>query len=212
MLIGTGIVMEDLKADPLYDGKEPTLKDLARFTLDQKYLNENDAIKYVNGMKGDYGTGVCCLVCIYNATGVNLIHFNKKSIHDWNGHIWKYAPDEIIKNGQWSVFLHAHSSDISGILNGSEAAVIYDADDEYHKKVDLKIFMGWSAPVNPTEHNKVYVDYYHSDWEDLGVFGDILRHKSSLYSERTGDSSGIEITGSIGDSYSPIATFIVKRE
>lgn len=206
MLFGTGIVMDDVKADPRYAGKTPTLKDLADFTMEKKSLYEEEALKHVNGMKSEYGTGASSLVMIYNATGANLKLKPQKDItHNWSGHIWKYPADDTIMNGQWCVFLHVHTS---GAARGSVAAIIHTLEGQNKDSL-----MSWSTPWNQAgSHNKIYAEVRENDHWPGAVSWDLMHKLLDRSGQTCSDTKDdFKISGLMGDNSSPLAVFIVTR-
>lgn len=104
---------------------------------------EEAAIERVNGMKEEYGTGVSTLVMIYNATGSTLKY---DSIEDSSGHLFKYQPDSVVYNGEWSVFLHTKTA---GAARGSVATAKYWLRGGVPAK-SHQLSVSWSTPWSGT--------------------------------------------------------------
>lgn len=209
MLIGTAYVMQDLKLDPRWANKippqEPTLKDLADFTFERLNVCQADAVRYVNGMKQEYGNGVTTLVMIYNATGSRLILPAGFGTINWHGHLGKYTLDHEIQNGQWSVFLHTHSS---GTAAGSSGGVEYTLPKMDTGVSDICVIMCWDTPWNRSVHsNKIYVEL-DENWPDHNA---LKKNLDEHQKTSTSNLNGFTVTGDLGDDSSPIATYILRK-
>nr|GAT53122.1 predicted protein [Mycena chlorophos] len=112
-----------------------TEADLARVAKGLKTKYQDQAEKRQAELKADYGTGVCSLVRIYNATGKPLY---LKEFVDWRGHIGKMPVEHAVPNGCWTVFIHTKTA---GAAVGSAAAAIYRRDG-----TDQDFFLGWQNP------------------------------------------------------------------
>jgi hypothetical protein len=119
MLFGTKIDASVLSALPQYADKNITPKDLGEYAAGTMADHQKDADDNVNGMKQEYGNGISTLVMIYNASGYQLQRMDEVDTH---GHVGDWPLDTYIENGQWSVFLHVHSS---GAAVGSEGYCDY---------------------------------------------------------------------------------------
>lgn len=204
MIFGLNLTMEDVKADPRWASKEPTLKDLADFTLEKQSNYEESAILKLNGMKQEYGDGTSTLVMIYNATGVDLNLKPQKDItYNWNGHLFKYTPDKTIMNGQWSVFLHVHTS---GMAYGSKAAIVYELGNN-----NISALLGWDTPWDQLSYNnKVHVELGNGVWdwknEDKAIDS---AGRFEEYKPKDGDFA---INAYVGDNSSPILKCTVMHQ
>lgn len=199
MLVGMAITDDIVRQDPRYVSGEVTLSAISAYTLEQQTKYSGDALKTVNGMKEEYGDAISALVRIYNASGETL-SLNKS--YDWHGHIWKYPMDQTIQNGQWSVFLHVHTS---GGFAGASGAAIYRAS-----QAKRDIFLGWESPYIGL--NSVYVKSQEFDnWPDKDSWADMYEkiEKAEAYSADT--SEVFNINGIAGQNSSPVVDFIITR-
>ena len=157
MLLGNAVTEAILKSDPRYHGKDITPIMLSEYALEQKASTDTDVLKIGNGMKDEYGKGISTLVRIFNACAEPL--YLRYDLH-LRGNIWKYPPDMVIHNGQWSVLLVSHSAMAQGIAGG----LVYHAAG---KKMDM--FCGWDMPYmhdifGEGHNNKVYGDIQPRDY------------------------------------------------
>ena len=208
-IVGNSITAADVVADPRYShlkADEVSTKVLSSYTLEQQGSHQTDALKLVNTMKEEFGNGVSCLVCIYNASGRNLSLSGQRE--DWHGHMFRYPPDTNIANGQWSVFLHVKTS---GAATGSEACIIYNISDEGDD-----VFMGWSVPWNQSSwSNSVYTEVREAGhWPAQANFDYMqnLLEKSAMISESTwgGKTASFKSAAIIADDTSPQVTFTLS--
>lgn len=80
VLVGNEVTKNDVVADPRYSHLKPedvTTKLLSSFTIEQEVKYDTDALKIINGIKEEYGTGVSSLIRIYNASG-RALSFSKQ--------------------------------------------------------------------------------------------------------------------------------------
>jgi hypothetical protein len=201
MIVGNHITSELVKYDPRYQGREVTPKILSEYTLESKSDPDRDAVALgkVNAMKEEYGTGVCTLVRIYNATGDSLKYVVD---HDWHGNIWKYPYDDIILNGQWSCFLHAHT--YMGNYGTCAALILRDA------VVAQDVFLGWQSPQYAV--NQVYVETQGlNHWPAVGSWS-YMQHLLDKASGSTTHTLGKRtVTAHSGAAYSPVVDFVVAH-
>ncbi|CUA77812.1 LOC100283929 [Rhizoctonia solani] len=202
MIYGTAIDSQYLKDHiakyknvPLSD---ITAKDRGDVAFQLLGTHKQAAVDHVDREKRDYGNGVSTLVLVYNATGDRI------SVHDsysWHGHFYSEAPDETVENGQWSSFLHVHTS---GAAVGSKAATIY------RSAADTDMFVGWESPWSGTP--SVYADSQKKDyWWDVSSkdsMGDQIDDGGSR-SDFKGE--GFELLMDIGDSTSPYCNAILRK-
>lgn len=203
MIIGNSISSALVQTDPSYANTSITPQVLSQFTLAMKPTYDGAAIKAVNAMKGEYGTGVTTLVRIYNATGEDLDYVTN---HDWHGSIWKYPYDQRIANGQWSVFLHAHTY---GGNYGTCAALIVRA-----AAASQDVFLGWQSPQYAT--NGVYVETRQQDyWPGIGSWSAMQELLDNATNNASLDSSStwgqLVVTAHGGGAYSPIVDVVLAR-
>jgi len=198
MIIGSVITENIVRKDPRYAKKKTiTLSDISTYTKEQGSVYDAEALEKVSEMKKKYGSGVCALVRIYNACGESLSLTNT---HDWHGHIGDYPFDGIIQNGEWSVFLHVHST---GAAAGSCGATVYRAS-----KANQDNFLGWESPFSGS--NSVYVETRETGhWPGQGSWNymedQIDKHNSSSISTW----GVLQVNGEIAQSSSPIVNFSI---
>ncbi len=192
-LIGTMI-------DATYvQGQNPNIKnvtqaDLAKAALQAQESNQQAAMTLVNSFKEDYGNGVSTLVMLYNATGAELA---LRSSDDSSGHIGKYPYDLTIQNGQWSVFLHVHTS---GTAGGSVGAVGYNVEDGNTKPVAV---VAWDNPYSGSP--KAFGDCWGSDTYAKASWDFVYtRADQGGTSGTSGVHNGYFVPYSIGQTSSPI--------
>ncbi|GAV66392.1 hypothetical protein CFOL_v3_09902 [Cephalotus follicularis] len=137
-VFGNPVTDETLKAMSEYDGKQITRKDRAHVALNMKNAQDKavNAQQYVENLSGQYGSGICTLCMIYNATG-DMIELVEE--HDWSGNVWKSPCPQIIANGQWGAFLHAECFD-----KGSFGTVVYRGMNEDDQDCDW--MFAWYNP------------------------------------------------------------------
>ncbi|KAJ6566540.1 hypothetical protein B0H19DRAFT_711763 [Mycena capillaripes] len=111
-----------------------TTADMARVAKSLKTKYQDQAQKRQAELKGLYGTGVCVLVRIYNATGGTLV---LKDTADFRGHLGSQAIEHRILNGTWAVFIHVKTE---AAAKGSAGAVVYKNDQ------NNEFFMGKQIP------------------------------------------------------------------
>lgn len=120
----------------------PTLADIGNYALKSIGDHQEEADIMVNSMKQKYGKGISSLIMIYNASGRTMrLHPEEGDAErDIHGHQGEWPKDSIIGNGQWSVFLHVHSS---GAARGSAGFCHYKFDntDSYFK-------VSWDTPFS----------------------------------------------------------------
>ena len=197
-LIGTMIDATYVQGQ--YPGKTTvTQADLAKAALEAQEANQQAAMTLANSYKDEYGNGVSTLVMLYNATGAPLA---LRSSNDSSGHIGKYPYDTTIENGQWSVFLHVHTS---GSAAGSIAAVGYNVEDGNTLPVALA---AWNSPYSgsPTAFGDCWASdtYRDSSWDYVFRCAD-----GGGSSGTSGVHNGYFVPYSIGQNSSPVfqATF-----
>jgi hypothetical protein len=86
------------------------------------------------------------MVMIYNASGADL---NYLGIEDSSGHLGQWPVDSVIANGQWSVFLHVHTS---GSVCGSVAVAKFTSG--YGGNVNLS----WETPYKGSNSAGQFTD------------------------------------------------------
>ena len=181
-----------------------TQADLASAALQAQSANQANARGTLNSYKQEYGEGVCTLVMIYNATGAPL---GFRSNADSSGHIGKYPFDSTIENGQWSVFLHVHTS---GTAGGSIGALGYDIQDGGMQPVAV---IGWNNPLNgsSTALGDCWssVGYTDTPWDT--VFNLTENGGASGPGNATGTKYGYAAPYSIGQTSSPILQVVVQQ-
>lgn len=182
---------------------QPTQSDLATAALQAMNSSQTDAMTLVNSYKEEYGLGISTLVMIYNATGTAL---NLRSSDDDSGHIGKYPYDAVIQNGQWSVFLHVHTS---GSAAGSIGAVGYTIQDDTGKVAVI----AWNNPYNSSA--SAFADVWSSSgfhatsWDqvfDLASDGGTTGH-----GDADGRKYGYAAPYTMGGTSSPLYQVTVKK-
>ncbi|NKC02314.1 MAG: hypothetical protein GKR90_27960 [Pseudomonadales bacterium] len=232
VLVGNVITPEDVVADPRYRRLKPkqvSLELLSQYTRELQGKFDFEAMRIINTIKEEYGTGVCALVRIYNASG-KTITFKTRG-PNWQGHMFKYPPDYTILNGQWSVFLHVKTSEnasnseattnsvpttsgvtasgttASGATNssGSQSSVVYNVDD-----VNQAIFLGWGVPTSPSElSSKVYTEVNSKNhWSTVTNWEAMLSKVNASRQLSVSFYSGINCTATIGDDTSPVVNYL----
>lgn len=112
-------------------------KAMALQAMKAKDEQVNEAIKQLNGMKEDYGTGVSTRVMVYNGLGVPL---KFRSKHDDNGYWSANTLADRIEVGQWSIGFHHKTS---GAASGSCGVVGYNLLGYGNDDV---LMLGFSTP------------------------------------------------------------------
>lgn len=162
-----------------------------------------DALKYVLGLKADYGDGVTTLCLVYNATGDKL---ELASEIDWLGYVYKQQPPRSFENGQWLAFLHAHPTSQA---YGCEAARVYRG---HNVKGEVRDFMvSWSTPWGTTQ-NSAYTevreqDHFPDKWDYIK---DNLLEKANKITRDNSDPD-CKSAVSIGGVTSPEFIAILKH-
>lgn len=173
---GTAILEKDERhglqfEDPMSDTE--FAQHMARKAMEQRYEHVDrmgdspGAINRVNGMKEAYGNGVSTLVMLYNATGVRL---TKVGEDDHSGKRWTWPYDNVIENGQWSVFLHVKSG---WSMAGSTACLGYKLeglDEVFVIAWDTPYSgdnTGWCQVISGTKWNDTPYKDFHK-WSDKG--------------------------------------------
>jgi hypothetical protein len=200
MIIGSAITEDIVRQDPRYVKKEKiTLSDISTYTLEQQSVLDTEAIKKVNAIKEEYGSGISALIRIYNACGEAI---SLQTTKDWHGHIWKYPFDAVIQNGQWSAILYVHTS---GGMAGAEGAVIYRAS-----QANQDIFLGWESPYIGDNH--VYVESREiSHWPGK-VEWDYMQELIEKTGSTTFDKwQNLAVKGQIGQHSSPVVDFVITH-
>lgn len=140
--------VEDYKHEDNVDVR----KEMAREAMENINDFRQDTVKWLNGEKEEWGTGVSTLVMIYNATGGTM---TKYGAGDESGHIWKYDYDDRIETGQWSSVLHVKSS---ATMTGSAATVGYYIDGYTNGSEPIVLSIGWDTPW--TGENTGYASHW----------------------------------------------------
>lgn len=167
---GTAITQADVRRTSAYE--DPPLDDAAilkqaaiqamehRYDAYDRQGDPPGALNRVNGMKEEFGNGVCTLLMMYNATGCRL---TKADDDDHSGKIWKYKYDDVIENGQWSVVLHVKSS--FG-LAGSTACIGYELEGR-----NQVLVVAWDTPYSGDSTGWVRIipmaEWKATDWDDF---------------------------------------------
>lgn len=157
MLLGNAVTEAILKSDPRYQSEKITPVLLSQYALEQRSSTDTDVMKIANGMKDEYSNGASTLVRIFNASGESL--YLRYDLHDY-GNTWKYPPDMVIHNGQWSVLLVAHAKGLQGVAGG----LVYNAASK-----NMDMFCGWDVPYmddifGKGHNNKVYGEIQPRDY------------------------------------------------
>ena len=206
MKYGTRIDADAMKAA----GLEPDIRELSKEAYRSMSVAGADGaspdescIKRVNGMKDEYGSGVSTLITIYNALGCSLRY---RTAHDSSGHIWKYAYDDRIDNGEWSCALHVKTS---GSATGSCAALVYDFDGGYGDQDVLVV--AWDTPFSGSNSAACFcanraVTYSKMSWDDI--------HDRAANGNDNGhsDLGLLRVRYTIGQNSSPILRVIASRK
>lgn len=200
MIIGMSITEDIIRQDPRYVKKDKIeLSDISTYTIERKFIKDAEALQKVNATKAEYGNGVSALVRIYNACGESISLIDQ---HDWHGHIWKYPYDQLIQNGQWSVFLHVHSG---GAMVGACGAVVYRAS-----KANQDIFLGWESPYSGS--NCVYVESRETGhWPGQGSWSYMQKQIEKAGTTKSEKWNKLEVNGLIGQSSSPVVDFVITH-
>lgn len=143
-VFGTPIFYEQYKSnlelthdDPESLDEDDVCKLMAQQAMRAKDETVNDAIKQLNGMKEDWGTGVSTRVMVYNGLGVPL---KFRSKHDDYGYWSVNTLADRIEVGQWSIGFHHKTH---GAASGSCAVVGYDLLGYGHDDI---LMVGFSTP------------------------------------------------------------------
>ncbi|KAJ7586355.1 hypothetical protein C8J56DRAFT_1051730 [Mycena floridula] len=204
MLQGAPITKDSLSKLPSNRGKVITDDMCARAAEDQKGTNQPAIQHDLAVLKDKYGNGVSTLIRIYNATGVPI---RVKHSPDWSGHIGDEPIERIVANGQWTGFLHVHTS---GSARGSWGAVVYETFKTGSETQASEFFVGWCNPHSG--NNGVYVEVREpGHWWNVG--------EESLMKSRTDDGGkdgsdaqrGFQVNGTIGNTSSPNCEFLLTR-
>ncbi len=203
VLVGNVITPNDVVADPRYSHLKPeqvTRELLSQYTREEQVRYDFDALKRINSIKEEYGTGVSALVRIYNASGKTLTFETQGP--NWHGHMFKYPPDYTILNGQWSVFLHVKTA---GAATGSESSVVYTVDD-----VNQDVFMGWGVPWNQSEwSSKVYTEVNdRNHWPSVTSWDSMYTKINASKKSSVSFFNGTNCSASIGDDTSPVVNYL----
>jgi hypothetical protein len=119
---------------------------------------QNQAILRANGMKEEYGNGVCTRILIYNASGIPLTCYET---HDSSGHWSKYGPPSRIEVGEWGVCFHVKTS---GSATGSCGIVSFHLEGEpYVFTVSWDV--PWSGSNNASCYTMTKEGYEGTSWE-----------------------------------------------
>ncbi|KAJ7217581.1 hypothetical protein B0H12DRAFT_705954 [Mycena haematopus] len=133
-----------------------TTADMARVAKQLKSKYQDQAQKRQAELKGEYGTGVCVVVRVYNATGGPLV---VKETADFRGHFGAQAIEHRIPNGTWTVFIHVHTA---GAAKGAAGAVVLKNDK-------AEFFAGWQNPWNRSWDSQVVVEVFEpGHWWSVG--------------------------------------------
>ncbi|KAK9681794.1 hypothetical protein RND81_10G029400 [Saponaria officinalis] len=197
-----GELVDDEKLDGMtrYNGKTKTQEDRAREAMRvQTGVANEEARKYVNGVKEFYGDGASTLCMIFNGTGETLYYVDD---HDYYGNLGRTPYPVQIGNGQWVSFLHVHTTSAS---SGSEAALIYRGKQKDGLTRDFMI--AWSTPWGIWYKNKAYCEMREegqsSSWDDI-----YDRTNNSGYDDKV-DRDGMIIKVSTASGSSPFYTAIL---
>ena len=193
MLYGSIVDSSFVQGLPQYENvKSIGAKQLSDVAWSKMTDAEGETFKTTNSMKEEYGNGVSTLINIYNASGSEL---RQSRSGNSSGHVWKYAWDTAIQNGQWSGVLHVHPS---GSARGSVGYIVY----EY--RGDRALAIAWSNPYSGS--NKAYC-------EVLTLPDAAGRPDSSFYdsADRGSASGSTELDGfqvlwNLGQDTSPLFT------
>ena len=121
---------------------------------------QNDAILQVNGMKEEFGNGVCTRIIVYNASGGVLTNRNEKT---WSGRWSKYKLPTTIECGQWAAALHVKRS---GAAAGSMGIMSYNMQG-----FNNVLCVGWDVPWSGSNHGSCYTmttaDWGKTSWETV---------------------------------------------
>lgn len=204
MLIGNEVNAAVLMQDPQYAHSEIDTLLLSKVAIQRQSLSnsngvtlQEEAYQALNAMKEEYGNGASTLVMIFNASGETLA-FKKK----WNyaGDTDKYAMDSLIRNGQYSIFLHVSQH----FFGSSEAAVVYVGES------GESFLMAWDNPYRglnsvhamvgeePNFWMNVRWEYV---WQELQASGSYEAYEHATYA----------IYSNIGPETSPIASYMITR-
>ncbi|VAH40198.1 unnamed protein product [Triticum turgidum subsp. durum] len=193
-----GEVVDNCKLDKMarYMGKHKTREDRAReaWNLVDEHDKDDEAFRYVKGLKSLYGNGQSTLCRLYNATGDTLYQVAN---YDWSGHIGRAPYPATIGNGQWAAFHHIHRA---GESSGSVAAVVYRGKNKHGQDKDY--IVAWSTPCSLWHRNKAYCGISDVSWfqKNLEQLMYIISDADYSSSHRSG---GCEIEARIGRGHSP---------
>lgn len=206
MIVGNEVNEDFVKRIPQYAELEITPELLSQVALQQQsvlYSQGNtlhiDAVHALLAMKQDYGEGACTLVMIFNASGETLTF---QENYDWEGRTNEYPEDNIIANGQYSVFIHVKTRP----FGGSEGSVVYRGTTQ------ADFLMAWCNPW--ASWNNVYASVQASNyWPDQQTW-DAVYEKFILAVDRNTDeftNGTYSIYSSIGSDTTSIASFTIQR-
>ncbi|KAL3645945.1 hypothetical protein CASFOL_011125 [Castilleja foliolosa] len=113
----------------------------------------DNASRFVDNLKWQYGTGTSTLCTIYNATG-NTLTFTRS--HTWEGSVWRVSYPPIIQNGQWGAFLHVRDR----LMGPSHEAAMYRGQNL--AGATREWLFAWNTPrmnyQNQSVHGDPYID------------------------------------------------------
>jgi hypothetical protein len=172
---------------------------------EQTVANEPTAANSVQAMKNAYGNGVSTLVTIANGTGGPM---NIRDSADSSGHIWNYPYPPVIDDGQIGCFLHVHTS---GTAGGSIGAVQYylspssDGTNQPSSATGNAFIFAFSTPYS-SSNSVLVVDNSSLTSSYSSVFSSLSKAAETC----NVNSSGFQVTGSIGQGSSPQCNFVVS--
>ncbi|KAJ7056049.1 hypothetical protein C8F01DRAFT_375671 [Mycena amicta] len=177
-----------------------TEADMARVAKGLKTKYQDQAEKRLAELKGDWGTGVCSLVRLYNATGATL---TVKDTVDYRGHIGAMPIEHTVPNGCWTVFIHVKTS---GAAVGSAGAVVYKHPS------GQEFFAGWQNPWSRGS-SQVWAETFHNGhW--WGVASkDLMIHLLDKHDGQRHEHTygGYHIVGTTGNNTTAYIEYICEK-
>nr|XP_043613809.1 23 kDa jasmonate-induced protein-like [Erigeron canadensis] len=154
----------------LEKGLNPTRENKAQVAY--KLMNQGNkydiALRFVRGLKAQWGNGITALCLLYNATGETLTYTTSRN---WFGDIGPSPYPAVILNGQWGAYLHTKTPKVP---SGSVAAVVYRG--KYSDNAFCDYMITWSIPWQRfTQDNAAYCEINQVGHFDGAVWEAIYR-------------------------------------
>lgn len=162
----------------------------------------------VNGMKEEWGSGVSTLIMIYNATGCTL---KLDDMGSDSGKFWKYEPDPVVYNGEWTCFLHVKTA---GTATGSCGWVGYKMHGDVGNiegmgtMDDYYFVTAWDTPWSGSNTAWTGVQMG-AGYEGLKAVYHTLADEGK--ERETKEESGFALRHSTSDASSPLLRVVATR-